>query len=321
MSRILVVYGSTDGHTAKVATFVAATLRSKGYAVDLSEASTAPTPEGYGAAIVAASVHAGGYQRSIARWIRRTRSSLVQRPTAFLSVCLGVLQHEATVDAELSSILERFFAQTDWRPDQTKTVAGALPYTQYGWLKRYVMTRIVGKAGGDTDTSRDFEYTDWDDLRAFVNEFAATNATRMAASGAGAPAGVSVARSRRVPRILRAALGTTLILHGLANAVLPMRAADAIEPGVWGPAGAGLYFGAIAGFVAAGLAVLGVRPLQGLASSLAIAAGLCALVSHVILRSADLWIGIVLSLTLPAAVLVAGPRMMPTIAEPAERTD
>jgi menaquinone-dependent protoporphyrinogen oxidase len=33
------------------------------------------------------------------------------------------------------------------------------------------MKRIVAKAGGNTDTSCDYEYTDWNDLRAFANEF------------------------------------------------------------------------------------------------------------------------------------------------------
>jgi menaquinone-dependent protoporphyrinogen oxidase len=50
-------------------------------------------------------------------------------------------------------------------------VAGALPYTRYNWLKRWVMKRIVAKAGGDTDTTRDYEYTNWEELRAFSEEF------------------------------------------------------------------------------------------------------------------------------------------------------
>jgi len=33
------------------------------------------------------------------------------------------------------------------------------------------MKRIVAKAGGDTDTSRDYMYTDWNDLRAFADDF------------------------------------------------------------------------------------------------------------------------------------------------------
>jgi menaquinone-dependent protoporphyrinogen oxidase len=33
------------------------------------------------------------------------------------------------------------------------------------------MVRIVRKAGGDTDTSRDYEYTDWEELRGFARDF------------------------------------------------------------------------------------------------------------------------------------------------------
>ena len=47
-------------------------------------------------------------------------------------------------------------------------MAGALPYSKYSWWKRWMMRRIVAKAGGDTDTSRDYEYTDWNDLSEFV---------------------------------------------------------------------------------------------------------------------------------------------------------
>jgi menaquinone-dependent protoporphyrinogen oxidase len=306
MSRILVVYGTTDGHTAKIAEFVATTLRSGGFLADIAEASDAPMPDGYGAVIVAASVHAGGYQRSVARWVRAAVPLLQERATAFVSVCLGVLQHDAAVDSELDSMRQRFLTQTGWRPDDAKIVAGALLYTQYGWLKRCAMKRIASKAGGDTDTSRDFEYTDWNDLRTFVTEFAGKNASRMdtVPHGSGDIGATVPVRQSLARRVVRASLGTTLVLHGLANAVLPMRAIDAVEPGVWGPAAGALYVGAIAGFVAAGLAVLGVRPLRRLESSLAIAAGLCALVAQVILRSGDLWVGVVLSLTLPAMVLL-----------------
>ena len=53
----------------------------------------------------------------------------------------------------------------------TKQVAGALPYTRYNWFIRLVMKRIAAKAGGDTDTTRDYEYTDWEDLRSFTEQF------------------------------------------------------------------------------------------------------------------------------------------------------
>jgi menaquinone-dependent protoporphyrinogen oxidase len=175
MGRILVIYETTDGQTAKIATALGRDLRSHGQDADVIRAGAgAPAPCGYDGVIVAGSVHAGGYQRELRRWVRHHADDLSHTPNAFLSVCLGVLQHDPAVDRELSAIRERFVVETGWHPMTTKVVAGALPYTQYNWAKRLVLKRIVQKAGGDTDTTRDYEYTDWDDLRAFAKTFAVT---------------------------------------------------------------------------------------------------------------------------------------------------
>jgi menaquinone-dependent protoporphyrinogen oxidase len=173
MSRILVLFGTSEGQTAKIAGAIGAAMRKEGAAVDVIEAGTVPVrPEDYAGVVVAASVHAGGYQRSVRRWVRRHAWTLAARPTAFVSVCLGVLQPEAKVQAEVAAIAARFCTATGWEPDVTKIVAGALPYTRYNWVKRRIMKHIVAKAGGDTDTSRDYEYTDWADVRAFAERFA-----------------------------------------------------------------------------------------------------------------------------------------------------
>jgi menaquinone-dependent protoporphyrinogen oxidase len=172
--RILILYGTTDGHTAKISAALAETLRLDGAFVDVVDAGArvpSPGPEQYTAIIVAASVHASGYQSSVRRWVAANVRALRDRPTAFVSVCLGVLQHDPTVDRELQAILHRFYRLTGWQPAVTKIVAGALLYTRYGWLKRLVMRRIAAKAQGDVDTSRDYEYTDWTDLKGFARDF------------------------------------------------------------------------------------------------------------------------------------------------------
>jgi menaquinone-dependent protoporphyrinogen oxidase len=167
-----VIYGTTEGQTRKIADAIGDTMREHGATVDVVHARGATvSPMDYAGVVVAASVHVGGYQRSVRSWVRRHASDLATRPTAFVSVCLGVLQDEPAVKAELKRILDRFFAATGWRPQETSMVAGALPYTKYGWLKRWIMKRIVRKAGGDVDTTRDYEYTDWPALRAFAEAF------------------------------------------------------------------------------------------------------------------------------------------------------
>jgi len=167
MSRILVVYGSTHGQTEKVARFLAGELHG-----EAAEASADPDPTPYDGVIVAAPVYVGDFPKSVRKWVAAHAKALEAKPTAFLAVCLGVLQAEPQVRRELEGIVQKFLARTGWRPSETKLVAGAVLYTRYNWFVRWMMKRIAAKAGGSTDTSRDHEYTDWADLAAFARSFA-----------------------------------------------------------------------------------------------------------------------------------------------------
>ena len=65
-------------------------------------------------------------------------------------------------------MLDDFVADTGWQPAFVKPVAGALMYSRYNLLIRFVMKRIARQAGASTDTSRDHEFTDWAALDVFV---------------------------------------------------------------------------------------------------------------------------------------------------------
>lgn len=173
MSHILVFFGTTEGQTAKIAEALGARFHSFGHHADVVNARTHPEtqPDAYDAVIVAAPVRAGRYQRDIVTWVSRHLKALNSRPTAFVSVCLGTLQHEPAVDRELLGIINQFLESTAWRPSDTHVVAGALMYTRYNFITRWLMRRIAKKAGGATDTSRDYEYTNWADLDRFADTF------------------------------------------------------------------------------------------------------------------------------------------------------
>ena len=104
--------------------------------------------------------------------------------------------------------------------------------------------------------------------------------------------------------IARVALGVALVLHGLGNAVLPLRGADHIAPGHWSWPVIVLYQVAILGFIAAGLGVLGVRPLTRVMTWGSIAAGVSAMLGWLALRDSDLWMGLVLNALLPVLTIL-----------------
>lgn len=173
--RVLVLYGTREGHSAKIAGAVAEELRAQRLRADVVDAAAAqPDAETYEAAVVVASVHKGDYDAEVRDWTRRHARALNAMPSAFISVSLGVLQKDPQVQQETAAIRERFLERTGWQPRALLDAAGALMYSRYNVVQKVLMKRIAAHAGSDTDTRRDYEYTDWKALTAFTRRFART---------------------------------------------------------------------------------------------------------------------------------------------------
>jgi menaquinone-dependent protoporphyrinogen oxidase len=93
-------------------------------------------------------------------------------PSAFFSVSITEAYKDPKGLEELVTLVNRWLADAGWQPDKIASFAGSLAYTQYGWIKRNLQRWFAGRAGGSTDTSRDHEYTDWDAVARFADEFA-----------------------------------------------------------------------------------------------------------------------------------------------------
>src|SRR5215218_1198041 len=173
MIRVLIPYGTTEGLTARISEYVADVVRGHGHeadAVDL-KGSVDPEPEGYDAVIVGASIHMGKHEDYVRDYVRENRGALARIPSAFFSVSMAA--HDNPEEAE--GYIEEFVRQTGWRPAKVGLFGGALLYTQYGFIKRHLMKKIArDKANPDTDTSRDYVYTEWDGVKHFVEEFLET---------------------------------------------------------------------------------------------------------------------------------------------------
>jgi menaquinone-dependent protoporphyrinogen oxidase len=184
MKRVIVLYATREGQTRRIAEHVAATMRARDIPVDVVDVKHPPegfTLDGYSAAVVAASIHLGRHEREMITFVKRHRADLEALATAFLSVSMAEAGAEnvwstpearATGAEEVQVAIQKFFAETGWHPARVRPIAGALLYRQYGFLTRLVMRGIAKRKGGDTDTSRDFEYTDWEALDRFVGELA-----------------------------------------------------------------------------------------------------------------------------------------------------
>ena len=175
MARVLIAYGTNEGQTARIAEHIAGVARGRGHeaeVVDIGGLPDGSRPEGYDAVIVGAPIHMGEHEDYVRDFVRKNRQLLERVPSAFFSVSLTAREHTEKARAQTKGYVEKFVEETDWHPDRVGIFAGALLYRQYGFVKRHLMRRISKQMGNqDTDTSRDYEYTDWDDVGHFAEEF------------------------------------------------------------------------------------------------------------------------------------------------------
>ena len=165
----LIIYSTTEGQTRKIAEGMATILRESGHEARLTPVEGAwqhsffPTPD---AVIVAAAIHLGEHDGALTKFVTEHRGQLDALPSAFVSVSMSAATSEALPTAE--GYLRAFLDKTGWRPSVAAVVGGALRYSSYGIFKRIVIKQIARKHGLPSDTSRDYEYTDWSAVRALT---------------------------------------------------------------------------------------------------------------------------------------------------------
>lgn len=177
---ILVIYATRHGHTERIARYAAETIQSHNLPYALIAARDLPSGFSlaeYGAAVIAASVHAGEHEREMVRFVSKYREDLNRMRTAFISVSLSQAgaqdataspERRAKATLDVIRMMEAFFTRTRWRPTLIQPVAGALMYTKYNWLVRRIMKRIANAEGSSTDTFRNYIFTRWADLDALI---------------------------------------------------------------------------------------------------------------------------------------------------------
>jgi len=176
MATVLLVYGTGEGHTATIADRLEQTLEDRDHDVTKVDVETLPDEfllTEFDAVVVGSSVHVSKHHSGIQEFIETRREALEKRPTAFFQVSLSSVSDDPERQAIAAEYVDSLLESTGWNPDRIGLFGGALRYSKYGFLKRLLMKRIAKGATGDVDTSQDYEYTDWDEVEAFANDFAA----------------------------------------------------------------------------------------------------------------------------------------------------
>jgi menaquinone-dependent protoporphyrinogen oxidase len=172
---ILIAYATTEGQTRKIARRAAAHLTMRGHSVELLPVADAADIHltDYRGALLMASVHGGRYQPAFTAFVTAHKEALAALPAAFVSVSLSAASHEPEDAEGIAEVVRNFIAETGWTPAHVEHVAGAFRFGQYDFLKSWAMRWIAARRDPDADPEGDTEYTDWDALYRFLDDWVA----------------------------------------------------------------------------------------------------------------------------------------------------
>lgn len=175
MPNFLLLYASTHGQTEKIASRICEVLRDQGVDVEAKKAADNVTlnPADFDAVVVAASVHAGHHQRELLDWVKAHAATLNGMPSAFVSVSLSAAEDTDESRKANRDYLDEFSERTGWTPTESAAVAGALQYLEYDFMTKLLMRLMMKRGHHPTDTSHDYEYTDWQQVDDFARRCAA----------------------------------------------------------------------------------------------------------------------------------------------------
>jgi menaquinone-dependent protoporphyrinogen oxidase len=83
--NVLVAYGTKNGATAGIAKIIAEELRDQGASVDVREAGTMRSLDGYDAVVIGGALYTGRWHHAARRLVRRQSAALRQRPVWLFS--------------------------------------------------------------------------------------------------------------------------------------------------------------------------------------------------------------------------------------------
>ena len=174
MGKVLLLFASREGQTEKVATRLARHLEKSGLAVHLVNAADEAAVSSidlnaYDLLVFGASLHVGALERELAQYVNDNAHVIEKQARSFFLVSLSAATRDsAQRAASLIDARQKLNGQITVAFDDTEMIAGALRYSKYPLPLKWLMRRIAAKAGEQTETFRDYEYTDWDQVKRYA---------------------------------------------------------------------------------------------------------------------------------------------------------
>ena len=172
MTRAIILYSTTDGHTIEITKRIRTLLEDANQVVTLMPIGSVAEADMEAAdkVLIGASIRYGKHKKEVFDFVARNLHLLEQKPSAFFTVN-AVARKSNKNTPDTNPYLRKFLAQVNWRPDLLGVFAGKIDYQKYGFLDKTMIRFIMYMTKGPTDPKSATDFTDWDRVEEFGRLF------------------------------------------------------------------------------------------------------------------------------------------------------
>tara|TARA_Y100000991_G_scaffold106770_1_gene80591 strand:- start:567 stop:1079 length:513 start_codon:yes stop_codon:yes gene_type:complete len=167
MKKTLITYSTVDGQT-KIISERLAKLSTHSH-VDVLPISNQINLDSYKTIIIGASIRYGKYRNEVFSFVEDNIQTLNIKENAFFSVNVVARKPEKSTP-ETNPYLIKFLSKIKWKPKNLGVFAGKIEYPKYKFIDKYAIKFIMWLTKGPTDTSKTYEFTDWNKVEDFARD-------------------------------------------------------------------------------------------------------------------------------------------------------
>jgi menaquinone-dependent protoporphyrinogen oxidase len=171
VKKAVLLYSSREGQTRKIMSHIEGEL--KGFAcetIDLNDAKGIDLSQ-FDRIVIGASIRYGHLNKVLYEFIQTNLQQLVSQNAAFFCVNLTARKEDQGKDTpEGSAYIKTFLKKSPWQPNLIGVFAGALFYPRYNFFDKTMIRFIMSMTGGETDTTKEVEYTNWNKVSLFAQK-------------------------------------------------------------------------------------------------------------------------------------------------------
>ncbi|MCL1125348.1 menaquinone-dependent protoporphyrinogen IX dehydrogenase [Shewanella surugensis] len=172
MSQTLVIYSTVDGQTKAICQKIKEINVQMGHDVTLVPLTEAKKMilNDFDKILIGASIRYGKHRAELYSFIDENYEVLASKVSGFFTVNV-VARKPGKNTPETNPYMIKFLQLSSWRPRLLGVFAGKIDYPKYGFFDRFMIRFIMKVTKGPTDTKGTFEFTDWEQVNRFAEDF------------------------------------------------------------------------------------------------------------------------------------------------------